>query len=306
MHRLALTILITVFSISGYSQSKYLKSSSIGTVQKQAPENKKIHGPVDFRELKEMPGETFIIMPKGKHIQSYGYQHLYKEGSKGLTDNVSYKEGLGMMLKLVEFDGVHGVFQDSLGVKFRSTAYSEKFPDMVPLKDLEDAEKLFLHKPLWVKDFNLETYDEKIGASGEVSEVRLNKVTVEDIRISDQESKPVRFILKTASGKLGFLDVSVSGSNLGYKYRDFYSFYNSFWTYNPKLKYKYSPGIWKLIANKDVALGMTTQQVSLSLGEPDEVNYSEYKSGTHEQWIYGEGTNRDYYYFINGRMTGQN
>ncbi|MNY49118.1 hypothetical protein D3C86_1845120 [compost metagenome] len=98
----------------------------------------------------------------------------------------------------------------------------------------------------------------------------------------------------------------MSGSNQGYQYRDFYSFYNNFWTYNPKLKYKYSPAIWKLIANKEVTLGMTKEQVKLSLGKPDDVDYSEYKSGTQEQWVYGTDAYRSYYYFENGRLTGQN
>jgi len=306
MYRLFLFFLLTLLTCSGYGQNKYIKSSSIGTVKKKAPENKKLHGPVNFRELSEMIGEQFVVMPKGKHIQSYGYQHLYKASASSMTDNLSYKEGLGMVLKLVEFDGVHGVFQDSLGNRFRSTAYSQQFADMAPIRDLEEAEKLFLHKFLWVKDFNLSTFDEKTQETGEVPNVRLTRVSVEGIQLGTEENQPVRFILKTTGGKYGFLDVNISGSNLGYKYRDFYSFNNTFWTYNPKLKYKYSPAIWKLIAGRDVAIGMTAQQVKLSLGEPDKVNYSEYASGSHEQWIYGEDSSRSFYYFTNGRLTAQN
>lgn len=306
MSRSVLLILVAHFAVSSFAQNKYLKSSSVGTVAKKPVENKKLHGPVDFRELKEMIGEQFIVMPVGKHIQSYGYQHLYKDSSKSLTDHVSYEEGLGLELKLVEFDGVHGVFLDSLGNKFRSTAYSQQFSDMVPLKDIKEAEKIFLHKPLWVKDFSLSTYNEQTDETGEVPNVRLTRVTVEEIRIGTDDQQPVRFILKTATGKFGFLDVNMSGSNQGYQYRDTYSFYNTFWTYDPKLKYKYTSAIWKLIAKRDVAIGMTAQQVKLSLGEPDDINFSEYSSGSSEQWIYGTDTERSYYYFTNGRLTGQN
>jgi len=39
--------------------------------------------------------------------------------------------------------------------------------------------------------------------------------------------------------KIGIVDMS--GSNQSYEYRQFYSFHNNFWTYNPKAKYKFPP-----------------------------------------------------------------
>lgn len=306
MNKFFLSIFIILTSNIAFSQSKFLKSGNIGTVAKTPPASKKLYGPVDFRELGEMIGEKFIVMPKSKSVQRYGYQDIYRENSKSLTDHLSYNDGVGLVLSLAQIKGRNGVFQDSLGNKYTSTVSNGQFNDLAPMRDLKEAEELFLHKSLWVKDHSLNTYDERSGETGQIHNVRLTRVTVEEIAVGTEEQAPVRFILKTASGKIGYRDVNMSGSNLSYNYRQFYSFHNTFWTYNPKAKYKFSPQIWKLIANQEAKIGMTTQQVKLSLGEPDEVNYSEYRSGTQEQWMYGSDSHRSYYYFRNGRLTGQN
>lgn len=56
---------------------------------------------------------------------------------------------------------------------------------------------------------------------------------------------------------------------------------------------------------KSVALlGMTTEQVKLSLGSPDDANRTVGAWGVHEQWVYEYGdTLRHYYYFENGILT---
>jgi len=51
-----------------------------------------------------------------------------------------------------------------------------------------------------------------------------------------------------------------------------------------------------------VALGMTTEQVLLSWGNPNDVNRSVGSWGVHEQWVYGYSS-RTYLYFENGILT---
>ena len=51
-----------------------------------------------------------------------------------------------------------------------------------------------------------------------------------------------------------------------------------------------------LIAKKSIALGMTKDQVELSIGEPDNINTTSTTYGSTEQWVYGY----DYVYFTNG------
>ena len=307
MKSLLIIISISCFSLVANSQSKFLKTGTIGEVSKtkKENENKRLYGPVDYRDFSEMVGEDFVIMPKIKSVQHYGYQLIYKEGSSGM-DNVSYKEGLGLVLKLKSFEGIQGIFQDSLGNRYTTKAYNNQFSDLAPLRDLNEAAKLYLHQYLWLKERSLSTYDEGTDEYGSIPVDKLTRVKVEDIVVGTEEQKPVRFILKTSTGKIGYIDVNMSGSNQSYQYRKFYSFYSSFWTFDPKLRYKYSSSIWNLIAKSDVRLGMTAQQVKMSLGEPDNVNYSTYKSGSHEQWVYGEDSSKTYYYFENGILTAQN
>jgi hypothetical protein len=48
-----------------------------------------------------------------------------------------------------------------------------------------------------------------------------------------------------------------------------------------------------------VMIGMTPQQVTLSVGKPMKVNRTIRASGSSEQWVYGQD---DYLYFENGRL----
>jgi hypothetical protein len=55
-----------------------------------------------------------------------------------------------------------------------------------------------------------------------------------------------------------------------------------------------------VIANGQIHIGMTAEQVRAAWGRPERVNSSVYATGTHEQWVYGAG---QYVYFENGVMT---
>ncbi len=54
------------------------------------------------------------------------------------------------------------------------------------------------------------------------------------------------------------------------------------------------------VVNKEIALGMTKEQVKLSIGNPERVNKTTTANVAHEQWIYGD----DYVYFDGGVVTG--
>lgn len=293
-------------SFSSFSQSKYLKKGSIGKVEQVVDQVEIQYGPVKFRELKEMVGENFLVLPMAKSLQHFGYQLIYRDKASSLTDHVSYDELSGKLLKLIDLsDGVHGTFADSAGNKYRITAYTNQFDSLVPEYDLDEASRLFLNKKLWLKTSYISTYDERLDEQGSINNLSFQPVTVIDILASEDDQQPVRFVVKLISGKVGFVDVNMSGSNQGYEYRKTYSFNNSFWTFNPKEKYKYPPAMWKFIEKGDVRLGMTRQQVILCIGEPDDINTSVYRSGSQEQWVYGD-TDRTYYYFQNGVLTAQN
>lgn len=284
------------------AQSNFLKDVSIGEVNSPKNENKKLYGPVDFRNLEEMVGEKFLVMPMPKSLQSYGYRAIYKEGSK---KHASYDEVVGKVLTLDSLIARAGMFTDSLGGQYKVEVSLEQFSGLTPLKDLEDASRIFKGKTIWIKNTFLNTYNMNTDNYSSFKILKFSPVTVVDISVGEFENLPVKFVLKTANGKIGFMSVNLSGSNQSEKYRHSFSFNNMFLTYNPKLKYKYSPAIWKLIQNETVQIGMTARQVKLSIGEPRDINYSSSRSGSTEQWIYGENPST-YYYFKKGVLTGWN
>jgi hypothetical protein len=58
----------------------------------------------------------------------------------------------------------------------------------------------------------------------------------------------------------------------------------------------------KAIADREVFIGMTQQQVLMSWGRPDRVNTSVGSWGSHEQWVFGDSPGASYLYFQNGRL----
>ncbi|MES2224201.1 MAG: hypothetical protein V4469_04695 [Patescibacteria group bacterium] len=54
-----------------------------------------------------------------------------------------------------------------------------------------------------------------------------------------------------------------------------------------------------MVSNKEIAIGMTAEQVRLSIGKPDKINTTTTANANHEQWVYGV----DYVYFDEGIVT---
>jgi len=61
--------------------------------------------------------------------------------------------------------------------------------------------------------------------------------------------------------------------------------------------------VQEAIANKQVMLGMTADQVRESWGEPDDINRTTTRWGTSEQWVYGPSLEAMYLYFDDGVLT---
>jgi len=61
--------------------------------------------------------------------------------------------------------------------------------------------------------------------------------------------------------------------------------------------------VQEAIANKQVMLGMTAAQVRESWGEPDDINRTMTRWGTHEQWVYGPGLTATYVCLDDGIVT---
>jgi hypothetical protein len=56
----------------------------------------------------------------------------------------------------------------------------------------------------------------------------------------------------------------------------------------------------RTVASGRINVGMSAEMVRASWGAPEHINESTYRSGTHEQWVYGS---RNYVYLENGIVT---
>lgn len=64
-------------------------------------------------------------------------------------------------------------------------------------------------------------------------------------------------------------------------------------------------GVWTMdeartVASGRINIGMSGEMVRAAWGRPEHINESAYRSGTHEQWVYGS---RSYVYLENGVVT---
>jgi hypothetical protein len=69
----------------------------------------------------------------------------------------------------------------------------------------------------------------------------------------------------------------------------------------PELIKKWGKKVVKSIQEGEIFMGMTSEQVKASWGEPDDINRTVTKWGVHEQWVYEES--RKYLYFEDGKLT---
>lgn len=73
-----------------------------------------------------------------------------------------------------------------------------------------------------------------------------------------------------------------------------------------KLKAKHSDwsnDVCNTIAEKNIRIGMTREQVTVAWEKPYKVNTTTGAYGEHEQWVMRESSNSDYLYFDNGVLS---
>lgn len=170
-------------------------------------------------------------------------------------------------------------------LRARTTDGSERVTGMALVDDIENARAQWQGQTLWCKESRLVTHD---ATTGQVSYVTIKKyapVKVVEVGAGWNEEKPIRFVLETADGKRGFLDLNLSGTNVFKEARHLHRFEHCFLTADPRLQYKWPPQTWKLIEQGQIAAGMTAEQVKLSWGEPDKIT----RTATGEQWTYPGG-----------------
>ena len=237
MRKLSLCILIFLSFPAGaaLAEGPYLGMIPVDNQKLQAVTRNKDSS--SFRPISSWLGKRFIFLPKQTTLQRFGYQNF--QIGDDLYESPSYNEYVGRIAKVVSLQEVCNHWDVELemednGQRVSASARSGGIDGVAPIADIEDACNRWLGKTLWYKKTWLERYNED---TGEVYSVHIRKnsqVKVIDIRAGWKHATPVRFILQTASGKEGYIDMAWSGTNC-YDYDRRYcdTFEASFFTQDP-------------------------------------------------------------------------
>ena len=237
MRKLSLCILIFLSFPAGaaLAEGPYLGMIPVDNQKLQAVTRNKDSS--SFRPISSWLGKRFIFLPKQTTLQRFGYQNF--QIGDDLYESPSYNEYVGRIAKVVSLQEVCNHWDVELemednGQRVSASARSGGIDGVAPVADIEDAHNRWLGKTLWYKKTWLERYNED---TGEVYSVHIRKnsqVKVIDIRAGWKHATPVRFILQTATGKEGYIDMAWSGTNC-YDYDRRYcdTFETSFFTQDP-------------------------------------------------------------------------
>ncbi len=253
------------------------------------------YGPVPYHTLQQTIGEDYVVLPMNQVLQEAGY-NIKKNDPQ--SSHLSYKEGLGKTLKLISIDEKIAHFKDSANTEYITDIRKNMIEDVALKTDFEEANKLFLNKTLWLNVTTIHSGDIPSTKWGFISDLKFDKVEVIGFAGYISSHLPVCFLVKTSKGEIGWCPISISGTNSIEKY----SFEKYFLTVDPKVSCNCSSETWMSIKASIPKIGMTTQQVRLCIGPPNDINRTVTGKTITEQYVYGFNK-FSYYYFTNGKLT---
>jgi len=310
-------ILLLIFFMlisNGTAISQDFIQESIGKTNKEIEEA----NPEDslFIPLNNWIGEKVIFLPKSKSLQRYGYK-IYNSKKDLYRDPISYDILVGKIatIKSIDQNNEKGIitFELSNGEKYYTAIFGNTVDDVVLLNDLKVARDKFLGKTIWYTGGSryhgssriLMTYNEETGKLKEeifVSSVEPLKVI--NVVASWDHTRPIRFVMETKDGNIGFVDINFTGNNTSPTLRHRSRFNDTFSTVNPKQVYDWSKEIWATIEQSEPVIGMNKHQLIMAISTPKEINATRVEKGKQEQWIYDNRAFKGYIYFENGQLSG--
>lgn len=201
-----------------------------------------------FRPISSWVGERFVFLPKQKTLQKFGY-HNFRVGDD-LYKYPSYNTYVGRIARVVSSKEVCNhcdvelVIEDN-GQRISATAKSGDIEGIAPVADIRGAHDRWLGKTLWYRKTWIEKYDEDTGETSSVHLKKNSRVKVIEIIAGWNHRTPVRFVLQTPAGEIGYVDIAWSGTNCcEYKRKYSNSFEASFFTQDPTKPSKPSRTRW--------------------------------------------------------------
>ena len=325
---IALIAILIASAHLSFAQSEqggtYVRKGSIGEKKEEKPVTNE---PFATLPIEQWLNQRFIFMPRTRQFQKFGYDGfaVVKIDKKGkakydlpLASQLPYDKYVGRIAKVTAVNKVKPEYSvlERLQIEFtledtgekliyEASGYDKTVRGISPVNVLDAARQQYLGKTLWIVDSAVYTYDDATGEKNFVKVRRYSPVKVTDIVVGTENNAPVRFILQTEDGKQGYIDVALSGTNAESLELSYHKFEDELLTEDPRVKYPWGEEVWSLIEQGKVRVGMTAQQVRMSLGEPQKINTTDTGSEFTEQWVYGSLRygNLRFYYFKNGRLT---
>jgi hypothetical protein len=230
-------------------------------------------------------GKQFVFLPGPKASENGSYEDF-----SGKVIRKQYQGRIATVINANDFGGrVHLEFEmedTKEHLRAKTLPNKESLKGIALIDDISNARARWVGKTLWCRQPRLATYDEQSDISGTITVKRYSPMKVIDIVAGWDEEKPVRFLLETANGKRGFIDLNLSGTNVFKDFRQLHRMEHYFLAEDPHKKYKWPAGTWDLIENSQIISGMTADQVRMSWGEPDKIT----PTTVGENWEYQAGT----------------
>ena len=156
--------------------------------------------------------------------------------------------------------------------------------NIVPLEELELVKKDWVGKTIWSKTRVLGQFDAQKGEPSWVKIPLGERLRVVNVAWGTDSSSPIWVIVKRNDGETGYYDIGGTSVN---KDADFYEIRaywdNSFYDHDPRKDNHWSQAIWDKVCRGKISIGMTSYQVTLSIGLPDHTNRDTYTNGSTTQ-----------------------
>lgn len=294
------------FACIVHAQNPYVQEGPIGAPK---ADSAGIAMQLPTRALPNCIGERFIFLPLSRALQKYGYINTIYKGDDITGDESKYAYGrfAGKIARMIavspaRFSGeyIAAFVMEDNGDTVRASTLSGAIHDMGPIADIDTARARWLHKTLWYLWNTLVACDETQDSIWQVKVRTCSPVKVTNIVAGSGNDYPVRFIVKTETGREGFVDCALSNTNIAPMMHNLCRFEQHFSTVDPHVKYHWPQSTWSAIEQGRVFAGMTATQARLSRGGPSEMDTVETNNGTTVQWVYGE---HDTLVFTKGVLT---
>lgn len=209
------------------------------------------------------------------------------EPGEGRRQYDSLAGKIGMVIRVSEEENPRVVLQLSSGATVTGTSADGLVSGIVPLEDIDSAKARYIGRRLWANG----PYLGKLNAAEDTSLLFVDvaaPVTVVDVVPGVAQEKPVRFIVRTASGEQGYADVHMSNTNIAPGLRPRDAFRDVFTEFAPHVVRVWQRQVRDAIADRRVVTGMSREQIRMAWGEPEEVYGLEERPDAQE-WVY-QGT----------------